>query len=330
MTTVYFATNRKPLEPFQSPWYGYDPAALTPDGLVFAEAAVSGTDIAEQDSGTIDAIANLSPGTFSDASRTALTNSTKDLLIFIHGFANAFEDAIKRAAYNREWMAQSGLPAADMDILAFSWPSSGSLIAVPPNFPDAAYVADQGRASKSGYHLAHFFNEVSKLFTGFAPSANRRVLLLAHSMGNWALEAGVEAFFYQVPTPPLAFDEVVLAAADEVATSFETPNGGRLALLPKISKRISVYYNEVDVAMFLSMAVNRNDRLGKDGADNKTDATLYPPATFRNVDCTGVEDYNKLDPIDATHQYYRRSPTVRKDIATLIGGGAVAPGISSL
>jgi esterase/lipase superfamily enzyme len=127
MTTVYFATNRKPLEPFAAPWYGYDPAALTPEGLVFAEATVTGTVIAQQDSGTIDAITNLSPGTFSDASRTALTNSTKDLLIFIHGFANAFEDAIKRAAYNREWMAQSGLPAADMDILAFSWPSSGSL-----------------------------------------------------------------------------------------------------------------------------------------------------------------------------------------------------------
>lgn len=330
MTTVYFATNRKPLEPFAAPWYGYDPAALMPDGLVFAEATVSGTDIAQQDSGTIDAITNLSPGTFSDASRTALTNSTKDLLIFIHGFANAFEDAIRRAAYNREWMAQSGLPAADMDILAFSWPSSGSLIAVPPNFPDSAYVADQGRASKSGYHLAHFFNEVSKLFTGFDPTVKRRALLLAHSMGNWALEAGVEAFFYQVPPPPLTFDEVVLAAADEVATSFEAPDGARLSRLPQISKRISVYYNEVDVAMFLSMAVNRNDRLGKDGADRKTDATLYPPDRFRNVDCTGVDDYNRLDPIDATHQYYRRSPIVRNDIATLIGGGAVAPGVSSL
>ena len=330
MTTVYFATNRKPLEPFQSPWYGYDPAALTPDGLVFAEASVSGIDIAQQDSGTIDAIANLSPGTFSDASRTALTNSTKDLLLFIHGFANSFEDAIKRAAYNREWMAASGLAAADMDMLAFTWPSSGSLIAVPPSFPDDAYLADQSRASKSGYHLAHFLNEVSKLFTGFAPSANRRVLLLAHSMGNWALEAGCEAFFYQVPTPPLTFDEVVLAAADEVNTSFETPNGGRLALLPKISKRISVYYNHVDVAMFLSMAVNRNDRLGKDGADNMTDTALYPPATFRNVDCTGVDDYDKLDPIDATHQYYRRSPTGRAAYQRCNIGAAVAPGISSL
>jgi esterase/lipase superfamily enzyme len=144
------------------------------------------------------------------------------------------------------------------------------------------------------------------------------VILLAHSMGNWALEAGVEAFFYQVPPPPLTFDEVVLAAADEVATTFETPDGGRLARLSGIWKRISVYSN--DVAMFLSMAVNRNDRLGKDGADNKTNTTLYPPATFRNVDCAGVDDYGKLDPIDATHQYYRRSPIVRADIAARSAG----------
>src|SRR3984885_1816573 len=330
MTTVYFATNRKPLDPFQAPWYGFDPAPLTPDGLIFAEATVSGTVIAVQDSGTIDAIDNISPTTFSAASRTVLTNSPPDPLIFIHGFAHRFEAAITRAAYNREWLAEPGVAAADMDVLPFTWPSSGSVVSVPPSFPDDAYVADQGRAGKSGYHLAHFLNEVSKLFTGFDPAAKRRVILLAHSMGNWALEAGVEAFFYQVPPPPLAFDEVVLAAADEVATSFETPDGGRLARLSGISKRISVYSNDVDVAMFLSMAVNRNDRLGKDGADNKTNTTLYPPATFRNVDCTGVDDYNKLDPIDATHQYYRRSPIVRADIAALIGGGTVKPGVSSL
>jgi esterase/lipase superfamily enzyme len=330
VTTVYFATNRKPLEPFQAPWYGFDPAPMTPENLVFAEATVSGTVIAQQDSGTIDAIDNLSPGTFSAASRATLTNSPRDLLIFIHGFANSFEAAITRAAYNREWLAASGIAAADMDVLAFTWPSSGSVVSVPPSFPDDAYLADQGRAGRSGYHLAHFLNEVSNLFTGFDPAAGRRVILLAHSMGNWVLEAGVEAFFYQVPPPPLTFDEVVLAAADEVATSFEMPDGGRLARLPGISKRISVYSNDVDVAMFLSMAVNRNDRLGKDGADNKTDVTLYPPAIFRNVDCTDVGDYDKLNPIDATHQYYRRSPIVRADIAALVGGGKVAPGVSKL
>jgi esterase/lipase superfamily enzyme len=329
-STVYFATNRKPLDPFQMPWYGADPAPLTPDGLIFAEASVSGTLIAQQDSGKIDAIDNVSNGTFSANSRTALTNSPKDLLVFVHGFANAFEDAIKRAAYNREWLAESGFPAADMDVLAFTWPSNGALISVPPNFPDDAYLADQGRAGKSGYHLAHFFNELSNLVTGFDPAAKRRVILLAHSMGNWALQAGVEAYFYQVPPPPLRFDEVILAAADEVYDTFEQPSGARLSRLPEMSDRISVYSHDTDVAMFLSMAVNHNDRLGKEGPDNKTNEKLYPPATFRSVDVTAVRDYDWFDPIDATHQYYRRSPTVRIDIAKVIGGDAVAPGVSAL
>lgn len=325
-TTVYFATNRKPTAAPQ--FYGADPVPLVPDGLVFAEATVTGTDIADQNSGAIQSIANLATGTFSADMRTALTNSPRNLLVFVHGFANSFVDAIKRAAYNRLWLAQSGLAAADMDLLAFTWPSDGALIAVPPHFPDDAYLADQGRASKSGYHLAHFLNELAALTSGFA--AGRKVVLLAHSMGNWALQAGVEAFFYQEPPPLLQFDEAILAAADEVATTFQAPGGGRLSDLPKLARRISVYSHERDVAMYLSMAVNHNERLGKDGPDRKTDQALYPPAIFRSVDCTGVTDYNWLDPIDATHQYYRRSPIVRGDIARLIGGEPVAPGVSSL
>src|SRR4051812_8028481 len=114
MTTVYFATNRAPLEPFVEPWYGFDLAPRTPEDLVFAEASVSGTHTDDQSSGTIDSIDNISAGTLSNASRTALTNSTRDLLIFIHGFANSFEDAIKRAAFNRQWLEESDLPAANM------------------------------------------------------------------------------------------------------------------------------------------------------------------------------------------------------------------------
>jgi esterase/lipase superfamily enzyme len=302
----------------------------TPDGLIFAEAQVTGTDLSNAASGTIAAIVNVSPGSFSADSRTALANSTRDLLVFIHGFDNAFKDAITRAAFNREYLAQSGLPAANMDVLAFTWPSSGLLIAAPPDFPDAAYRADQARASESGYQLAHFLNELSSLFTGFDPAGNRRVILLAHSMGNWALQAGVEAFFAQAPTPPLRFDEVVLAAADEVANTFEAPDGGRLSLLRNITRRVSVYCNARDDALALSSIVNGNARLGQAGPTDKTDAALYPPATFRTVDCTDVFDYNQLDPIDATHQYYRLSGTVRGDIATLIGGANVEPGVSAL
>lgn len=330
MTTVYFATNRLPLNPFQAPWYGFEAAPQTAAGLIFAEASVSGTNLADESSGTIDAIGNVSDTSFAADTRTALTNSPRDLFVFVHGFANAFEDAITRAAYNQLWLARAGIAAADMDVLAFTWPSAGALISVPPHYATDAYTADQLRAGASGYHVAHFLNELANLVKGFDPAAKRRVILLAHSMGNWALQGGVEAFFYQFPPPPLMFDEVILAAADEVAETFEVPNGGRLSFLPKIAKRISVYASEIDVAMFLSMAVNRNDRLGFKGAENKDNQTLYPPATFRSVDCTSIDDYSWIDPPDATHQYYRRSPTVRADIAALIAGQPVAPGVSKL
>src|SRR5579859_7268067 len=91
-TKVYFATNRAGPQQATSPWYGFDPAPQTPQGLTFAEALVTGTTIADQSSGVIRDITNSSSATFSGATRNALVVSKRDLLVFIHGFANAFED----------------------------------------------------------------------------------------------------------------------------------------------------------------------------------------------------------------------------------------------
>src|SRR5580704_14608727 len=77
-----------------------------------------------------------------------------------HAFANAFEAAFSRAAFNREWFASSPVAGEDMTVLAFSWPSEGALIAVPPHFLSGAYRADQARAGSSGADLAWFLDEV--------------------------------------------------------------------------------------------------------------------------------------------------------------------------
>jgi len=117
-------------------------------------------------------------------------------LVFVHGFANAFEAAISRAAFNREWFASSPVAGADMTVLAFTWPSAGATIAVPPHFLSGAYRADQARASSSGAHLAWFLDEVKSLRDeAKRQNPRRRVVLLAHSMGNFALAAGVQAWF---------------------------------------------------------------------------------------------------------------------------------------
>ena len=53
------------------------------------------------------------------------------LLQHVHGFDNAFSDALTRAAFNREWLAASGQPGTNTTVVAFSWPSSGRVVALP-------------------------------------------------------------------------------------------------------------------------------------------------------------------------------------------------------
>ena len=327
MATVYFATNRRQTTPLD---FGSAMGPLDRTGLICGEATVDGVSLANADSGRITAISHETSTGFHPAVRQAILGGGKNLLVFIHGFANAFSNAIARAAYNQAWFATSRVPGADMTVLAFTWPSDGAEIGAPPHFLDGAYRADQARAGASGTHLAWFLDEVRSLRDeAKRHDPHRRVVLLAHSMGNYALAGGVQAWFLSHGAAPL-FDHAVLAGADEVANSFETPGGGRLSRLHDLAAGISVYYSVRDVAMYLSQAVNLTERLGFNGPAHKSNATEYPPARFRSINCSDLNDYNSVVPADSSHQYYRRSPKARDDIAGALAGAPVPPGESAL
>lgn len=325
--TVYFATNRKPTgnaDPMTA--FGADIGSPTdPAAVTYASAFVQGTDLAVEDSGTITAIQNTNAGSFLKAVTDDIIGANRNLLVFIHGFDNAFADAIKRAAYNREWFSDSGVAAADTTVLAFTWPSLGKLIAAPPHMLPDDYLRDQKMAGQSGFHIASFFAAIQPLLAQ-ARASGRRCFLLAHSMGNYALALAVESWFAHGNPAATLFDEVFLAAADERHDSFTISPGARLNRLPDLAPRISIYDSERDIAMYLSTAVNLDLRLGFDGPEDETDATSFPPARFRIGDVTEVDDYDPLIPPDATHQYYRRSKTVRADIAGVMGNNADPPG----
>jgi esterase/lipase superfamily enzyme len=322
-TSVYFVTNRR------KSGAGYTDKIVKndPSQMTFAVATVTGTDLAQEDSGKITSISDISFGGFTPQVADRIVSSGKNLLIFIHGFANAFNDAIKRAAFNREWLAASGEPLVDTTVVTFTWPSKGDVFAAPPHIPTADYQADQARAGQSGFHLAHFFKVVEELATKFRQAKpDGRVFLLCHSMGNYALQAGVQGFFGMGgPTAPI-FDEAILAAADERWDTLLNPNGGRLSNLPKLAKRITAYYSERDVAMILALAMNFLQRLGFDGPKDKTDPDEYPKSRFRFVEVTKVDDYDRFNPPDASHQYYRRSKKVRADIVSVLTNTAAVPG----
>jgi len=93
-------------------------------------------------------------GGFSDQAIADLSNPGRNLLVFVHGFANSFTDALTRAAFNREWLAASGEPGTDTTVIAFCWPSLGRTVGFP--LPAEPYLADQHMARNSGLALMGF------------------------------------------------------------------------------------------------------------------------------------------------------------------------------
>jgi esterase/lipase superfamily enzyme len=311
--TVYFATNRAlngPADQLQS--YGESVVAPSdPSAVTYGTAFVNDANLTADTIGAITSIQAIQQGGFDQGVVDDLSDPGRNLLVFVHGFDNSFENAITRAAFNQQWFAASRLRAAETSVVAFSWPSLGKLIALP--FPSAAYRRDQTTAGQSGLHLMSFLANLEPIITSARAKGNR-VFLLAHSMGNWALQAAVESWFMHGNGDAFLFDEVVLAAADEVYNTFDFLPDGRMSALDRLSRRISIYASEEDAVLKLSMAVNLGaKRLGQDGPHDRSNLTRFPPAKYRTVDCSGFRDY-ELN-LASSHQYYRRSPSVRTDIA---------------
>jgi esterase/lipase superfamily enzyme len=315
-STVYFATNRTATgdtDPAQA--FGADPGPA--GALTYGRAHVTGTDLADENSGIIVGVDALCAQQFDAATAAEIDRAGRNLLIFIHGFANRFSDAIKRSAFNRVWMGSGGVTAADTTVIAYTWPSLGEVFGPGPLFPKLEYFRDQGVAGASGAAIAAFLATMRPRLAAVR-ARGQRVFLLVHSMGNWALQAGVDAWFAAGEEAEKLFDEIVLAAADEIFDSFA--GLGRFARLPGLAQRVSIYHSTGDLVLQTSNIVNDHQRLGFDGPADKTDPRKFPPANFRIVDCQKITDYNFLAAVDATHQYYRRSPRVRGDIATLMAG----------
>jgi len=321
-TTVHFATNRALTGPAND-WRSYGSTIVAPSdptAMTYATAFVDNTNLTADTTGSIGVIQNVQQGGFSQAAIPDLSEPGRNLLVFVHGFDNSFENAITRAAFNREWLAQSGIVEADTSVVAFTWPSLGRLLSLP--LPWADYQRDQIMAGQSGLHLMSFFANLEPLIQ-HARSTGSRVFLLAHSMGNLALQGAVESWFSHGNGDAFLFDEAILAAPDERYDSFDFPEPGRLSSLYRLAERISIYFSAADAVLAVSMAINLGaKRLGQDGPHDRFDTNKFPPAQYRMVDCTDFRDYNFS--FASSHQYYRRSPAVRTDIAAAMAGAAIA------
>jgi hypothetical protein len=109
-TTVFFASDRILAgDPTIVSSYGpnIQPPSISTD-IMYGTAFVDGVDIKANQQGSIAAIQDTNKGAFAASVVGDLSNAGRNLLVFVHGFDNTFEDGITRAAFNREFLAASG------------------------------------------------------------------------------------------------------------------------------------------------------------------------------------------------------------------------------
>jgi hypothetical protein len=174
-----------------------------------------------------------------------------DLLLFVHGFANGFDDAV---------MCTAQL-AADVDFpgrpMAFCWPSVGEV-------SEAAYGQDAAQAGKSIAALADLLDRLTAP-TGDSSADGAggrppRLHVLAHSMGNRIV---LEAVYQLVdsgrwPQGEKRLGQVVLAAPDVGAAQFNQLVDYTL----DASDRVTYYYYANDLALNVSREFNKYEPVG--------------------------------------------------------------------
>ena len=126
--TVHFATNRV-LDgpPDQLGSYSESVVAPSrPNEVTYGTAFVNDANLDADTIGAITSLQTIGKGQFDQSAIDDLSDPGRNLLVFIHGFDNSFENAITRAAFNQQWFMKSGLAGAETSVVAFSWPSAGA------------------------------------------------------------------------------------------------------------------------------------------------------------------------------------------------------------
>jgi esterase/lipase superfamily enzyme len=157
-----------------------------------------------------------------------------DILVFIHGFKNSFDDGLKRAARLSKDLQFDGVMAL------FSWGSENSMSL-------AGYTADMDNADYSVDALIRFLKTLKTQF----PDA--KVHIIAHSMGNRVLFKALQTM---TDADSTHLDEVVMAAPDVDSGHLRAALG---AMSTK-AKRFTLYASSADLAMVLSARLRSRRR----------------------------------------------------------------------
>ncbi|WP_126976902.1 alpha/beta hydrolase [Frigidibacter oleivorans] len=338
MTTIFFASNRNIRHRSSSKGDLFGDRFNADGPQIFrvgeAEVTLTGPDPKEDDSWQVGAStlydeqlretaktpAKLGSAALFEKLRRILKEEERDVLIYIHGFANSFENSLRRAAALQELYSTA---RQKVQVVLFSWPSNGTVQ------PAWHYFSDRDDAAASGIAMARALQRLVEFLTemrlddrqtildarklGAVPDPDdlrqctRRLHLVAHSMGNWALRHALQRFVAENGGRlPRIFDCVFLMAADEDHDALA--DAMKLGPLDALANRVMVYHAADDVALAVSDTTKgMADRLGTDGPQNLDRLS----ARILAIDC-GLISKTALS--HGRHQYYRLRDEVIGDV----------------
>ncbi|GAB6126857.1 alpha/beta hydrolase [Humidesulfovibrio idahonensis] len=230
---------------------------------------------------------------FSDIERAAARTPGREVLLFIHGFDNSFDDAAKTSARIGVGIGFTGA------MMLYSWPSAGS---------PASYLADRNNAYWAVQGLKDLLTDLTN-----SPWIGR-VSVVVHSMGNEVLIRAYSELAGECASTRGGCGNlrkvraIVLAAPDMDREIFLDQYAAKLTHL---DARVVLYTSAGDMALTASALVQGGDyeRLGKnvlcipgvhvtDVSDVKTDVLGHSwisqsRAVLQDLRCSVTENCNR-------------------------------------
>lgn len=212
----------------------------------------------------------------------------KHVCVFIHGYNVTWISAMN--TYGNVCAKLFDGPDSLGELISFDWPSKGALL---------GYLPDRAEARKTGDDLTEVLSELydwmSFIQLQTAKSTDNacraKTSIIAHSMGNYALEYAMNAVWTRKNRPLLVslLQEVLMIAADvdnDLFAAGENVTHGDGEGLANLCYRITALYTGRDNVLGASAGLKHfgKRRLGRAGIDR-----TYPlPDNVWDIDCTKI------------------------------------------
>lgn len=222
----------------------------------------------------------------------------KDVILYVHGFNNSFEDAVLDLSDVWHFSGRHGVP------IAYTWPaSSGNLL---------GYFTDRESGEYTVYHL----KETIRILSSMTEIEN--IHILAHSRGTDITTTALRELVIETraagknPIDTLKIRNLMMAAPD-LDYGVVTQRLIAEKFGPAIGQ-ITIYMNESDSALGVAQTLMKGIRFGKLTAQKQTDREAQIFRNIMNVSFVNVQGVKGF----LGHGYFKDHPGALSDIVTLI------------